>query len=134
MRARTFNNADIKTIDWCRAERLTMLSSIRLGNPVSMVNRSIGDIASDATAQDSRSVKASLLGAGDLRIGWWNLNQHVHAALNPGSTVEDAMFAFHRRHHAITLWWLQIKIDYFGLVNEMRGKGIVEAIRSYDLF
>lgn len=60
---------------------------------------------------DRRSVKASLSGRGDCRVLWWKINQRIHQLLRPAAPLEEIMFSFHSRHHAIALFFLQFEAD-----------------------
>jgi hypothetical protein len=61
----------------------------------------------DVSAMDRRSVKAQLAGRASWRVIWWAWNCRLHALLRPQASLEQTMYAFHQRHHALTLGWLQ---------------------------
>jgi hypothetical protein len=61
----------------------------------------------DVSVMDRRSVKAQLAGRAGWRVTWWAWNCRLHALLRPQASLEQTMYAFHQRHHALTLGWLQ---------------------------
>lgn len=73
----------------------------------------------DVSAIDRRSVKASLAGRGDLRVFWWNVCSAVLSKFNR-SSLEHAMYAFHRAHHALTLLRLEAIRDTLKLAREIQ--------------
>jgi hypothetical protein len=88
-----------------------------------------GIIGQDVSILDPRSVKSQLAGWGDFRAGWWQLNQRVHAFFNPRATLEEIMYAFHQRHHFVTLLFAQIAHDYRTIFNLILGKRSGDAVR-----
>jgi hypothetical protein len=65
----------------------------------------------DVSAMDCRSVKAQLAGRAGWRVTWWAWNCRLHALLQPQASLEQTMYAFHQRHHALTLGWLQHQLE-----------------------
>jgi hypothetical protein len=65
----------------------------------------------DVSAMDRRSVKAQLAGRAGWRVTWWAWNCRLHAFLRPQASLEQTMYAFHQRHHALTLGWLQHQLE-----------------------
>lgn len=82
------------------------------------------------TETDRRSVKASLAGNGELRVLWWKFNQRIHQLVRPAATLEEIMFSFHVRHHAITLFFLQFQADVREVAAVIRSEGMAAGIRS----
>lgn len=120
--------------DWSGDERRAFIASI----PAPKRHRDVelapglsarGICGRDVSILDRRSVKAQLAGRGDFRAGWWELNQRLHAFFNPGATLEQMMYSFHRRHHAVTLVFAQIGHDYRTLFNLIRREGAGAAMR-----
>jgi hypothetical protein len=79
---------------------------------------------------DWRSVKASLAGKGDHRVLWWKINQRIHQLVRPAATLEEIMFSFHARHHALSLFLLQFQADVKEVAAVIRSEGLVAGIRS----
>jgi hypothetical protein len=73
---------------------------------------------------DRRSVKAQLAGRGDFRTRWWHLNYLLHRIFFPGSTLEQTMISFHRRHHAVTFFRLRLLRDFREINHEIRKHGL----------
>lgn len=83
----------------------------------------------DWTSGDKRSVKAYLAGTGDRRVLWWKLNYALHRLLRPKTSMEEAMYSFHCRHHALTrfAWIFQWDVE---LISEiMISQGAVAGMR-----
>lgn len=80
-------------------------------------------------ATDRRSVKASLDGRGDCRVLWWKINQRIHQLLRPVATLEEIMFSFHSRHHAISRFFLQFEADVKKVAIVIRSDGLAAGIR-----
>ncbi len=78
---------------------------------------------------DPRSVKASLNGKGDGRVLWWKINQRIHQLISPKKTLEETMFSFHARHHAITLFILDFRLEVGRVAAIIRSEGLVAGIR-----
>lgn len=83
----------------------------------------------DVSGSDSRSVKAQLAGRGDLRRFWWQLNCAIHRLLHRDANGEQAMYAFHRRHHALTLGWLEFGHNFAEAVRVTRLGGFQAGLR-----
>jgi hypothetical protein len=81
-------------------------------------------------ATDRRSVKASLAGKGDHRVLWWKINQRIHRLVRPAATLEEIMFSFHGRHHAISLFFLQYLADVKKVAGVIQSKGLAAGFRS----
>lgn len=89
----------------------------------------------DVSGSDSRSVKAQLTGRGDLRPFWWHLNCAIHRLLCHDASLEQAMYDFHRRHHALTLGWLEFVHDFAEAVRVTRLGGLqagLDIMREQD--
>lgn len=120
--------------DWASNDRRRFLRSI--GCPKRAKDGYIAGIKArevwmaDVSGDDPRSVKSYLAGRGDWRVSWWNFNQQLHRALCPSSTLEEAMYQFHRRHGAVTLWRLELARDFGEIVDAVRNRGIAEGIET----
>ena len=84
----------------------------------------------DVSGSDRRSVKAQLVGRGDYRVAWWEFNCLLHRLSNPRATLEQMMYPFHSRHHALTFTRLEVINDYRILYQAMRLQGHVAGLRS----
>ena len=84
----------------------------------------------DVSGSDRRSVKAQLAGRGDYRVAWWEFNCLLHRLFNPRATLEQMMYAFHSRHHALTFKRLEVINDYRVLYQEMRQHGNIAGLGS----
>ena len=80
--------------------------------------------------QDPRSVKASLNGRGDGRALWWKINRRIHQLMLPKKTLEEIIFSFHSRHHTVTLFILNYKIEVARVLAIIRSKGLTSSIRN----
>jgi hypothetical protein len=120
--------------DWASSNRLRFLRSVAAGKapkPAYIAGINAQNVwGADVSGNDPRSVKASLAGRGDLRAFWWSLNQRLHNAIVPRSTLQDAMYQFHRRHGNITLWRLELARDYWEIVGAVRDGGVGEGIAT----
>jgi hypothetical protein len=83
----------------------------------------------DVSAMDRRSVKAQLAGRGDFRVAWWQLNCLLHRCLTPHASLERMMFAFHARHHAITLARLELIDDFWCIFWAVKRHGPLAGLR-----
>jgi protein subunit release factor B len=98
-----------------------------------MKNRTITNkniFTTNWAGEDRRSVKATLAGNGDYRVGWWKINQRIHRLIRPSATLEEIMFSFHARHHAIALSFLQCQADVQEVSAVIQSQGLVAGIRS----
>jgi hypothetical protein len=82
----------------------------------------------DVSAMDRRSVKAQLAGRGDDRVAWWKLNCLIHRFLKPHASLEYMMFAFHARHHVVTLTRLELVNDFWCIFRAIKRDGPVAGI------
>ena len=128
------NNKNIFTRDWAADERAKMLRAIPAPKPIK--HRCLapglstkGLCGQDVSILDRRSVKAHLAGRGDARPSWWNLYSCVYGRIFRGATLEEAMYSFHRRHQAITLFTLQVRADVRAIFRAIRAGGTTEGIR-----
>jgi hypothetical protein len=80
--------------------------------------------------QDPRSVKASLNGRGDGRALWWKINRRIHQFMLPQKTSEDIIFSFHSRHHTVTLFIQNYKIEVARVAAIIRSEGFISGIRN----
>lgn len=80
--------------------------------------------------QDPRSVKASLNGKGDGRVLWWNINQRIHKLVSRQKTLEEIVFSFHSRHHAITHFVLNYRLEVNRVATIIRSDGLAAGIRK----
>lgn len=82
----------------------------------------------DVSGSDRRSVKAQSAGRGDYRVAWWEFNCLLHRLFNPRVTLEQMMYAFHSRHHALTFKRLEVLNDYRILYQAMRQHGNIAGL------
>lgn len=80
--------------------------------------------------QDPRSAKASLNGKGDGRVVWWKIQRRIHRLVRPTATLEEIMFSFHSRHHAITLFIINFKMEVDRVAAIVHSDGVVAGIRN----
>lgn len=134
MKSENKGDTNLLSQDWAFNDRQRLLRSIGISKPLK--NGDIGGVSarevwmSDVSGDDPRSVKAYLASRGDLRVTWWHFNQQLHNAIFLSSTLEDAMYQFHRRHGAVTLWRLELAKDYHEIVDSVRKGGIAEGIAT----
>ena len=81
----------------------------------------------DVSGMDSRSVKRSLRGFGGARVLWWKIASRVLLAFNRGS-MEHAMYQFHRSHHAVTFYLLDIQREFRSMLDAV--SSVIATIRS----
>jgi hypothetical protein len=84
----------------------------------------------DVSAMDRRSVKAHLAGRGDCRVRWWQINHALHRFLRPHASLEQVMYAFHQRHHFLTLAALAIALDHHAVYQAIRQRGMLSGVQS----
>lgn len=97
-------------------------------NTKEITNQTIFTI--DWAKEDPRSVKAYLAGKGDGRVPWWNVNRLAHRLFRPQATLEEIMFHFHSRHHALTLFSLKYWADVQKVTTAIRSHGFMAGIRT----
>ena len=124
-------NETLWTIDFAQSEKSKFLKShsrknyskrskiiyVARGVPVQSV------WMADVSGSDRRSAKAQLVGRGDYRAAWWEFNCLLHRLFNPRATLEQMMYAFHSRHHALTFKRLEVINDHRILYQAMRRHG-----------
>ena len=66
-------------------------------------------IGCDVSKADPRSVKAYLDGRRSWRITWWDMNRRLHELARPSASLEKIMYSFHKRHHSITIAWIELR-------------------------
>lgn len=130
METKPFTNAQLWEMDFASKERAAFLRSIPPSLPaqsgyLAPALPAAGIWMTDVSAMDRRSVNAQLAGRGVFRAAWWAL----HCLLYPHASLEQAMFAFHRRHHALTLFWLEVKDDYRQMQAAARRHGFMAGLR-----
>ena len=123
-----FTNAQIAQIDWAQADRSDLLRNLHRRPAPRPVTASSG-WGTDVAATDRRSVAAYLAGRGDLRTTWWNLFRAAYMRVMPGATIERAMYAFHRFHHALALTKLEFSWSVAQTATEVEQRGVVAAVR-----
>ena len=84
-------------------------------------------IAQDVCANDRRSINAQLAGRGALRAAWWNLHVQARLCFNKNAVLEDTMFAFHSRHHKITLGFHRLASEVRAVYGALDKKGNLAA-------
>lgn len=123
------NNVESSMRDWSAGERQKFLRSIpapkRHKEAFLAPGLSVrGLCGTDVSILDCRSVKAQLAGRGDFRPAWWELNRRLHEFFHPGDSLEQAMFSFHKRHHAVTLGLATLVHDYREIVRLILTSGV----------
>lgn len=83
----------------------------------------------DVSSMDSRSVKAQLAAEGCFRAAWWNVNCWLHQRLRQEASMEQIMFAFHKRQHALTFLRLECILDFRSLRDVCKNHGLLAGIR-----
>ncbi|HZW12811.1 MAG TPA: hypothetical protein VFF81_06435 [Noviherbaspirillum sp.] len=134
MDSNKINNENIFCIDWAAEERKKMLRSMHPPKPVAHGWLGPGIFSKGICGQDVSilnrcSVKAQLAGRGDLRAAWWNLYSAVYGRIFRRSTLEDAMYSFHKHHQSLTLCILQAKSDFRTIFLAIRAGGATEGMR-----
>jgi hypothetical protein len=128
------DNTNLAGHDWASSDRLRFLRSVTAGKTSKQTSIAGVDAravwGTDVSGNDRRSVKAALVGRGNLRALWWELNQRVHNAMFAESTLQDAMYHFHRRHGLVTLWRLELANDFWEIVAAVRNGGVEEGIAT----
>ena len=127
-------NHTLFSTDWAAAERQAFLRRIprtrrQQDRPLAPGLAARGIWMTDVSASDRRSVKAQLAGRGDYRAAWWRLNQRVHRVLHPQATLEQQMYAFHKRHHRVTIALLTLVFDYREVLQAIRRHGVAAGVR-----
>lgn len=135
MKTASISNQTIFQTDWSAQNRQKVLAAIPR-----MKKQKAGWLApglpahgiwmEDVSLMDSRSVKAQLAGQGDFRAAWWAFNQFMHKLVFLGATVEQIMYAFHRRHHAITEYWLSLQIEFNTIHTATMRKGVIGGLKT----
>lgn len=134
MDTKQITNDNLAQVDWARADRIAFLRSVpamkkRARTGVAPGVAAQGVWMSDVSGSDPRSVKAQLAGRGDLRARWWNVNQAVHQFLRPRASLTHVMYAFHKRHHILTLGLLEVVSYFRTVIYTVQTKGSVEAVK-----
>jgi len=130
MKLNEITNANIMTTDWAKKDRAAFLHSISRSRIckevfVALGFRARGIWMKDVSVSDRRSVKAQLAGRGDYRVTWWSINERIHRLFKPDHSLEQIMYHFHWRHHAVTLTALM----YWKLVSVIKYEGIMQGLR-----
>jgi hypothetical protein len=127
-------NENLMSTDFARTEKAKFLLSIPRSKRTKTIYLAPGIPAhsvwmTDVSAMDRRSVKAQLAGRGDYRVAWWELNCLIHRLLKPRASLELMMYAFHARHHAITIAKLELANDFWCTVRTVRQHGPIAGLR-----
>lgn len=114
-KSKTVYSKSIIGIDFSGEERRAFLQKLqrspRFKKTLWKRNRAECLIGTDVSKSDHRSVKAQLAGKSAWRVLWWDFNCWVCKVMNPRMSGEQVMFAFHRRHHEITLAWVRFALE-----------------------
>ena len=135
MKTQNITNQNLFQVDWSAQDRQRMLRSIprmKRSKPEFLAPGlpAQGSWMNDVSAMDRRSVKAALAGRGDLRVSWWKINRGLHRALFPHAEQESIMYWFHKRHHFLTLGWLQFKHDVQEVHRVIVEQGAIAGLRK----
>lgn len=127
------NNESLFQIDWAANDRAVFLNSIPKAQPIRKKWLApglpvTGLIGTDVSAMDRRSVKAQLAGRGDWRAAWWNLNEKLYRLVAPNASTETVMYAFHRRHQALTIAYLKALRNYRDVISTFYHHGWLHGI------
>jgi hypothetical protein len=125
------NNETLMTTDFASAEKKKFLQSTRRTKAIFLAPAlpAHGVWMTDVSAMDRRSVKAHLAGRGDLRVAWWKLNCLLHRCFKPQVSLEQVMYAFHSRHHAMTLARLELLLEFECIYRAAKQEGTIAGIR-----
>jgi hypothetical protein len=123
-------NEDLSQLDWAQGNRAALLRALHAGSSPRAPTAAPSGWGTDVTGNDPRSVRAYLAGKGDLRSIWWNLFSAVYVSTVPGATVERAMHAFHRFHHALTLSRLGFAHSVSRTAADIEKNGVLSATHS----
>lgn len=131
MKKTNFGNDEIFAMDWAAADRRSMLRALNSGpRPrAAPVGYSSG-CGVDVGGADKRSVKAMLMGKGDLRSTWWRIFSRTYVALVRGATVEHAMYAFHKMHQTVTMFRLTYAQSVRCTAGEIESRGLLVALQN----
>lgn len=131
MKKTNFGNSEIFAMDWAAADRRAMLRALNSGpRPRAAAVGYSSGCGIDVAGTDKRSVKAMLMGKGDLRSTWWNIFSRVYIALVRGATVEHAMHAFHKMHHAVTLFHMTYAHSVRLTAGDIKSRGLLVALQN----
>lgn len=127
-------NKNLMSTDFASLDRAAFLRSIpkHLTKKATSLYPGVqlkGCWATNVSFMDPRSVQAHLSGRGDFRVMWWKLNCYIHRLMKPKTTLEQMMFSFHSRHHAMALFCLQMQHDYWQLFKMIKQHGLMAGIR-----
>jgi hypothetical protein len=127
-------NQNLMSADFARKKRIAFLKKIPDRKPpkagyLAPGLPATGLIGTDVSAMDRRSVKAQLAVRGDARVFWWRLNCMAHHLLDPQTTLEQTMYAFHHRHHRWTIARLTFFRDVVVVRNIIQHHGIGAGLR-----
>jgi hypothetical protein len=134
MKPDPLTNDNLMTTDFAQAEKKRALQSKRRPHRTKAVllAPSIpahGVWMTDVSAMDRRSVRAQLAGRGDFRVTWWKLNCLIHGWFKPRSSLEQRMYAFHARHHALTIARMELINDYWCIYKLVTQQGFIAGLR-----
>ena len=123
-------NAHITQHDWAQVNRAALLRSLHAGREPQVPVAASSGWGSNVSGNDPRSVRAYLTGKVDLRANWWRVYSTVYIAAVPGATLERAMYAFHRLHHALSLSKIAFVHSVADTADDVEQKGVLTAIRD----
>jgi hypothetical protein len=128
-------NANIFDHDWSFEDRQKALRSIpkmKLSKNTMLAPNvpAAGIWMQDASAMDSRSVKAYLAGNWSYRVSWWHLCVYLHRLASPSASQESVMYRFHKRHQLVTLGLLQWSVNLKEVHQTLKIDGIAAALKK----
>lgn len=126
----TKHRNSVNDVDWAAAERSALIkaaSERRIG----VHSRSQMVWMVDASGADGRSVKHQIKTGYAWRATWWSIFSTTHQLFSRSGSLESAMYAFHRFHHAITFSLLQTVTKIHVLAKAFRTDGSVKAFIAY---
>lgn len=117
MNLNEITNETIFSIDWAASDRQNFLQSIPKSKKQKDKKIAPGITArcvwnQDVSGMDRRSSKFMQNGKFYGRATWWNAFDTAMAFLKPSSALEQRMYVFHKMHHSITFFYLELIQDY----------------------
>lgn len=136
MDIKSITNDTLFSHDWAKSDRALMLNSITRKWPLkpklcAARNSGSSGWMEDVSGSDDRSVKAQLAGRRSIRAVWWSFFRAMHQLQTGKPSLEQSMFAFHKMHHAVTLFSVEFLKDLVQLSEAIRNSGLAHATGTY---
>lgn len=123
-------NAHITQHDWAQVNRAALLRFLHADRELQVPVAASSGWGSNVNGNDPRSVRAYLTGKVDLHANWWRVYSTVYIAAVPGATLERAMYAFHRLHHALSMSKIAFVHSVVDTADDVEQKGLLAAIHD----